>query len=240
MASIIPTEISKFNPYIVNTNMRQLAVNPDTTNPYWTDYGWTSAQSTAYKNDWTKKWVDEIFPLFSNPITSTSIVKADTHKFIDDFIAFVRTEKLIEKIIGCGLANNTDATTWNVVLEAAAPTTPPVKITATIFVEVKSLPGGKFDVHARADADSTRASIPRDKWADSVQFAMAVIDKPADTISDPNSKDLTKDIAKQAHFEVDAGSANTGKWMVIYFRWYNTSHPKIAGDWSVMTVVPIG
>lgn len=236
----IPREILLFNSYIANTNNRQLATNPVTTKKFWEDYGWTTIQSAAFKSDCHDEWVNNVYPLYSNPVTSTSIVKADTHNFIKNFITFANTEKLLDKIVSCGLANTTDATIWRLKLEKAAPTHHTEKITAQTFAQISTLGRGKFDIHVRAAADASRSSIPREAGADSVQYAWAVVDKPGDGITDLNDKLLTRDISRKAHFELDAGSINQSKWLVIYFRWYNTSFPAIAGDWSTMILVAIG
>jgi hypothetical protein len=66
-----------------------------------------------------------------------------------------------------------------------------------------------------------------------------VVNSEADAIKDLNSPLLRKDINKHAHFHFDAGSANQGKWLVIYFRWYNTSHLELAGVWSTMILTVI-
>jgi hypothetical protein len=184
--------------------------------------------------------VNDVYPLYNNPVTSTSIVKKDTHDFISDFITAVAAAKLIAKIVSCGTADNTDATIWNVVLERANPSAHTDKIRSDIFADVATLGRGKFDVHVRAAADASRSSIPREDGADSVQYAMGIMDKPEEAITDPNSPLLIKQISTKAHFELDAGSANQTKWLVIYFRWYNNSFPKTAGDWSVMILVAIG
>ncbi|HLG36295.1 MAG TPA: hypothetical protein VI757_15555 [Bacteroidia bacterium] len=80
--AIITKEPAKFNTYIINTNARQLAVNPVTTNPFWTDYGWSLAQSGSYKTDWRDKWVNDFYPKYTDPLQSTPNQKTLTHQFI--------------------------------------------------------------------------------------------------------------------------------------------------------------
>jgi hypothetical protein len=238
--TIIPREIDKFNTYIINTNARQLATNAVTGNPYWTDYGWVVAQSNAYKTNWHDQWVNTVYPKYIDPQTSTGIVKQDTHDFIAGFVGFMDTEKLLEKIKASTIVSETDATIWNFVLERAAPSGPPAKIMTEIFADITGRGHGVFDIHVRAASDASRPSIPRDAGADSVQFSYGISETAAAAITDPNSKLLQRSISPKAHFEFEAGSENQGKWLVIYFRWYNTSYPAIAGDWSTMAVVSIG
>jgi len=44
----IPRKIKEFDDYISATDDRQLAINPDTTEPYYKLYGWTDAESEAW------------------------------------------------------------------------------------------------------------------------------------------------------------------------------------------------
>ena len=45
---------------------------------------------------------------------------------------------------------------------------------------------------------------------------------------------LKAEISTRASFNLDAGSASSGKYLYIYLRWYNTKHPALVGPWSSM------
>jgi hypothetical protein len=237
--SIVPTTIPLFNDWIRNTNTRQLDTNPATANPYWQDYGWSLAQSTAYKTDWHDKWVNDLFPKWSNPLTKTKEVNQNVEKFMKDFNNMVQEEKLVIKIIASGIATNADSLTWNFVLERKEPTVRTDAIEKEVFAEVEAGGRGVIECAVRANKDETRSSIPREDGADSVQYAWAVVDKETDGIKDLNDSRLKRDISTKAIFEFDAGSVNQGKWIVLYFRWYNTKRPTIAGKWSPMIITVI-
>jgi hypothetical protein len=238
--TIIPDAIPQFNTWIRNTNTRQLAINPDTTNPFWQDYGWSIAQSNAYKTDWHDEWVLNLYPKWSNALLKTKQVNADVETFMKNFSNFVEDELLIAKIKASGIASNADAITWNFTLERSEPTVRTEPIATDIVPEVISAGRGKIEVEVRAHADQKRPNIPREDGADSVQYAWKVFATKAETANpDLTPDDMTKDINTKAAFEFDAGFVNQGKWLVIYFRWYNTKHPELAGDWCSMITMAI-
>jgi len=76
--------------------------------------------------------------------------------------------------------------------------------------------------------------------ADSVQYMYAVGTTPP---ASAEAEGLKAEISTRASFNLDAGSASSGKYLYIYLRWYNTKHPALAGPWSSMkynadTIVP--
>ena len=238
--SIISKEPATFNTYIINTNARQLAINPVTTNPFFVDYGWTPLQSSAYKTDWRDKWVNDIYPKYIDPLQSTGNQKLLTHQFINDFDIWVHEEKLLDKIKASDVFTQTESTIWNIDFERDIPTPLSAPITAQIFASVAGRGMGKFDIRVRETQDSSRASVAREAGANCVQFAWGVIDEPENAITDPNDKLLQKATSTKAHFEFDAGSENQARWLVIYFRWFNTSYPQYAGGWSTLHLQVIG
>jgi hypothetical protein len=236
---VVNRNIELFNNQIRRMNTRQLATNTATTNPFWTDYNWSNAQSDAFTDDWHDEWVNTLYPDYLNPDKNHAAVKKSMHKFIEDFDDWLHQELLITKIVACGKANDTDADIFNVVLVRSAPTSRDTQIPAKCFAEVEGAGRGVMECWVRSKADQTRPSVPLDDGADSVQYAWAVVDKETEAIKDLNDPRLVKVVNKHAHFQFDADSKNQGKWLVIYFRWYNTSHPELAGVWSTMVVTVI-
>ena len=66
-----------------------------------------------------------------------------------------------------------------------------------------------------------------------------------DALSEPlppasaEAEGLKAEISTRASFNLDAGSASSGKYLYIYLRWYNTKHPALAGPWSSMNTTLI-
>ncbi|HLG33754.1 MAG TPA: hypothetical protein VI757_02655 [Bacteroidia bacterium] len=170
-----------------------------------------------------------------------SILRIFNQHWYNDFDTWVHDQKLLDKIKASDVFSQTDATIWNMDFERDTPTKLSASIAAEVFALIAAGQGtGKFDIRLRSQEDSSRASIATDAGADSVQYAWAVVDKAEDAITDPNSKLLQRAISTKAHFEFDAGTENQAKWLVIYFRWFNTSYPQYAGGWSEMHLQVIG
>jgi hypothetical protein len=238
--SNVPKQIPEFDKWIRNTNKRQLAVNADTSNPFWKDYGWTSAQSADFKTKWHDQWVNELYPSWSNALKKTKPVNEGVVRFMKKFKEMVRNQQLIAKIKSSAVASEAEALTWNFVLKRKQPSRHTVRIGKTIAAMVKAAGRGLIRCVVRYGGDESRPSIPRPDGADSVQYACAVFNTKEETMNEKLTPDeMRKEISTKASFQFDAGFANQAKWLVIYFRWYNTKHPNLAGTWSVMYVLAI-
>lgn len=239
----VPKSFPLFDAWIRRTNTRQLATNPDTGNPYWTDYGWTLTESGFYTTEWHDKWVNNIYPKIIDPTTNTSPQKAKATKHIEDFIKYDHQHHLLDKIVICGKANADDAALFNVDLERDEPTHLSSKIETKPWASVDRSGPATFDIMCRSAADSSRASIDREAGASSVQYAYAILDhypQENEVLNPDDTKKFIKDISEKAHFPLDVGAENRRQYLVIYFRWYNKTYPQFAGDWTEMVVVIIG
>ena len=115
----VPSTIALFNDYINTTDDRVQATNLVTGNPYGTDYGFTAPELA----DWGARrvnWRDVLYPKYTSPATSTSIVKHDVKDFMDDFRAFA--EPLLNKIAASGIAGNEEEEIFNIDLSRDIPT----------------------------------------------------------------------------------------------------------------------
>jgi hypothetical protein len=115
----VPDTIPKFNDYVNNTDDRLQTVNPGTTNKYGIDYGFTPAELA----DWNTRrvnWREVLYPKYTNPATSTTVVKHDVQDFMSSFRAF--SEPLLNKIAVSSIAGNTEEEIFNIDLELDTPT----------------------------------------------------------------------------------------------------------------------
>src|ERR1041385_4052666 len=94
--SRVPLPLFLFNAYIINTDNRQLATNPITGNPYWTDFGWTNAESAAWTADRTN-FVTNIYPPVADPKLAPPGTLKIAHDFRDVFAA--NAESRLNKIV---------------------------------------------------------------------------------------------------------------------------------------------
>jgi hypothetical protein len=233
--SRVPKQIQKFNTYINETDDRLLEVNPDTGNPWWTDYGMPAGEQA----DWHNRrllWRDTIFADYSDPEKSTSIAKQKVRNFIPAFSVFAK--KPLDRIVVSDVADEDEETIFRIKLERAEPSHPTTAIETDCVGAVRSIRLGTAKISVRSSTDTSRASIAED--ADSVQVSYIVRDAGAPDIADPNDKLMTKTLFFEAQFDLDLGSDNQGRWVNIYFRWYLSRYPQFAGPWSSMTKMVIG
>ena len=223
MSSRIPDTIAEFNTYIDNTDDYQKAGTPSNA----TRLGLSTQNST----DWSKKrqaW-DTQYKKYIDPAQRTSVVTADLNKLMADFRTFALP--LLNIVASSLVATNTDAQTFNVVLSTAhkKPSHPTAPIIAEIMADGHAVGGGDVDFKCRTSTDASRASIA--DGADCVQYAYKIGDPAPANPSDGT----TKEISTKASFRFHAGK--TGVKMYVFFRWYNTKHPELAGSWGNMLTI---
>lgn len=233
--SRVPRTIAKFNAYINETDDRMLEVNPDTSNPYWQDYGLTAAEQTDW-HDKRKEWRDTLYKDYNDPTKSTGIAKAKVRNFIPAFSVFAK--KPLDKIVLSSVADEDEESIFHVKLERAAPSHPTTAIDADCVAAIKSIKMGNAKISVRASADSKRPSIV--EGADSVQVSYAVLEPGDPDIINPDDKRMTKQLFFEAQFSLDLDADNQGKRVIMYFRWYLSRYPQFAGDWSGMHKEVIG
>jgi hypothetical protein len=130
-------------------------------------------------------------------------------------------------------------------LNRADPThsTTPINDVVSVAVEHKGGSGLSFkctDSEGKAKAEG----------ADSVQMAWMIIEDDnagppppppggGDDFPDADDKRMTREIFTKSHFVKHFGSENIKKRVVVFFRWYNTRHPALAGEWTEIMVIVI-
>jgi hypothetical protein len=235
MSTRIPGTIGAFNTYIINSDNRMQAINPDTSNPYFQDYGITTAVATDWSNQ-RKDWVTNLYAAYSDPTMSTSIAKDNVKTFMQGFSEFAAP--LLNKIAASDVAGNAEEHIFNFVLHRKNPVHPTSAISDECFANVHSMGRGLYEFACRGVQDASRAS--KVHGADSVQIAYSIVAQQPTLPPAPDDVSMSNDIATTAIFQHDFGAANITKLLIIYFRWYNTKHPTLAGAWSAMQVVAIG
>jgi hypothetical protein len=231
----VPQEIGKFNQYITRTNARLVAINPDTTHKYSVDYGLTTTEADS----WTEQrdeWVDNLYPKYNDPLTSTSVVKGQVRTFMETFTKFAEVPLIRIQI--ALISGEAEEQIFNIVINRSSPHHPTEAIDAGCYASIRKITSGKAKISCRSAEDSRRSSIY--EKADSIQYSYKIVEANAPVDIDPDDESMTKAFAKQAIFNKDFGAQNQGKWLIIYFRWFLLSYPQFAGAWSSMQRVVIG
>lgn len=106
-------------------------------------------------------------------------------------------------------------------------TKPQNPITELVESTIKPIGGGSLMV--KCYGKGVRAAILPP--ANCVQYHYTMGANAPTSAEDEN---MDMDISTKGSFMLQLGASNEGKRLYIYFRWYNTKHPEIAGPWSAM------
>ncbi len=173
----------KFNPYLGRTDDRLQAIEPLSGNPYWQQYGLTSANAT----DWHNKRLfftaatTGLFAKYSNPATSTSLVKQQVKGWIKAFRTFANP--LLNIIAASPNATSDDEAIFNLVLNVnrKKPTHTHTKIEDACHTDWVGHGGGNMKAGSRSTTDTKRHSLP--EGADGVQYAWMILDDTPENIT---------------------------------------------------------
>jgi hypothetical protein len=221
--SRIPRGIDGFNLYIITTcaflsagmplNADRLGVLPD---------------ESAKWNGFLTEWI----PLYSKYSDKkngrTTAVKDQLLDIIDRCVTLDQTSRILDRIAASPNVTIVDMETFNIkkgVLQKVTRSTSTTPISESVNAAFQSLGGGSFAI--KCHNSTSRASIV--DGADSVQYAYLIGTTPPESVK---AAGLTKDLSTKAAFTLPLGPENSAQYLYIYFRWYNTKHPELAGPWS--------
>ncbi|MBP9152516.1 MAG: hypothetical protein KBF73_09560 [Flavobacteriales bacterium] len=231
----IPEAILAFNDYINTTDDYQSAINPLTV-PLGTSNAIRLGLNTNESDAWTAKrtyWRDKLFPKYSNPITSSSSVKAEVRNFMKNFRAFANP--LLNKMVASGAATSDDGNVFNFVAVRDTTLTARGKMDDIPFVKLAPNGGGEVKIKVRTSTDSNRAS--RHPLSDGVEIRWAIIIPhfgAAEALALPEtSGDCPHSfISSRAIFTLATGEESKNRNLYCFFRWINLANPSHNGPWS--------
>jgi len=228
--SRIPRGIIVFNSYIANTSVFLTAGTP------------TNAERLGILPTEAAQWVDinnDWAPLMikysDKKNTRTVAVKDQLYQLIDKCVELDQNCHLLDRIAASPNVTIADLELFGIkrgMLQSNR-SKPSSTITEPLSAILQPLGGGSMNVKCYSPSGQ-RAGIFDE--ADSVQYVYTVGNTP------PESADaigLTKEISTKAIFTLPLGSVSSGKMLYIYFRWYNTKHPTLAGPWSNLQTILI-
>lgn len=240
--SRIDETISGFNTYIITTDDFLQAISSGIIHN-WERLGLTNANATGWQ-DKRVFWQDTLYPKYQNPLLSTSTVKTQVRDFMDGFRTFANP--LLNIMAASPNATSDDEAVFNFKIGREEPSHSTTSITDAVIFEPKLLSGGDIKFICRTSHDDHRAS--KADRSDSIQMAY-LIQNPEPAAQPPGSgtteeeeldpDDLTQQTFTKAIFVKHFGGKMVGKKVVVFFRWYNTKHPELAGPWSSVTALVI-
>jgi hypothetical protein len=201
----ISKKAKEFNDIIVNGDNHLQANEPVSGLPYWQLLGLSSANATDWHNKrlvWDTPDTGK-YALYSNPATSTSVVKKDVKDFIDQFRIFA--DPVLDKIAANENATALEEKIFNLILkrDRKKPGKSHTHIADQCITALISEKGGRMKVASRSAHDSKRASLA--EGADGVQYAYLIMDENPKTVA---TRTAAVDAANAA--AVSARQANPG------------------------------
>ncbi|MDR3653933.1 MAG: hypothetical protein P4L34_13305 [Paludibacter sp.] len=228
----MPRGIVLFNPYIENV-VSYLQEGTPTTNA--DRLGVLPAEVTKFTEFFTQ-W-EPLYSKYSDKKKSrTTSIKDQLLVIIDNVITFDQTYHILDRIAASPNVTVDDMETFNIkkgVLQKTPRSNSSSIITDQVTVTMQSLGGGIMSIKCYSPT-SQRAGIQED--ADCVQYLYQVGD-PAPVSA--MSAGLIKDLSPKAVFTLALGADSALKNLYIYFRWFNTRHPELAGPWSGLQIAGI-
>jgi hypothetical protein len=225
--SRIPRGITEFNGYITTTRAYFEAGSPITKANRLGIVETEVTQWKAFEDEWVP-----LYTLYVDKKSSrTTSIKDQLLAIIARTLAFNQTNHILDRISVSLNVTIVDLKTFHIkkgILQKSIRSFPQTPINELVTVTLLPLGGGSLAIKCYSTTDQ-RASIYKN--ADCVQYVCLVGDitpVSADVIG------LTKDTSSKASFTLSLGSGFSGKYLYIYFRWYNIKHPELAGPWSAL------
>lgn len=217
----VPITIPLFNDYINTTDDRLQTVRPPGPNKYGLDYGFTPAELA----DWTSRrvdWRDVLYPKYTNPATSTSIVKADVQDFMDDFSEFA--EPLLDEIATSSIAGNDEEAIFNIDLERDTPT-PAGVMTQEPGFKFEPSTHGVHNMRFLNPVDPTTQAMPKGQKV-MIERYVGEANLPVANINFGNAEVVGRFLHHVDHAETDTGK--TAYYRVTYVNSQGKKGPQSA------------
>lgn len=226
----VPRGIDSFNKYIVSTSSYLQEGTPTT---HAARLGITEEELKfilALLASWTS-----LYKLYGDKKNSrTTAVIDQLHDNVDQFVDYDKEHHLLDRIASSPNATIIDMETFNIrngALQRSARSTTSKPITDAVSAILDAVGGGMVSVKCY-NTESSRPSIFSD--SDCIQFAYAVGSTPPTSVL---ASGLTQGLSSKASFTISTGADNGGKNLYIFFRWYNSRHPELAGPWCAMVTI---
>jgi hypothetical protein len=183
------------------------------------------------------EYLTELLPLYDKysekkKFRTTAIIE-QIRLIIEKVITLDQTNRILDRIAASPNVTVDDLVTFNI-KSGLLQNTPRVS-TSTIIKEqatvlMQALGGGIMSIKCYSPTGQ-RAGIP--EGADSIQYLYQVGGTAPDSADAPG---LIKELSPKAIFTLSLGSGSALKNLYIFFRWYDTRHPELAGPWSGLQI----
>ena len=230
--SRIPHSIVDFHGFLTTTCAYLVLGTPNNA----TLLGWTAAELTTWTGYLTA-WQPYYIKYLDKRNARTPAVTEILNGFIDKACAYNKSHKLLDRIAASTSATTTDLNIFRI--KTSGVTKKATRTVSTTPVEISVSPafvlvgGGVIKVKCKNNTDKGQHIV---EGSDSVQYVYKIDDKAPEGADDSG---LSSGLSTKASFSLSLGSSNSGKPLYIFFRWYNTKHPELAGPWTPLQTLSI-
>jgi hypothetical protein len=228
----MPRAINEFDKYIRKTAPYLEAGDPKTNAER---LGIQTTEVTTWKGLLTE-WIPFYEKYIDVTNSRTRAVKNNLLLIIDKAVNFDQTVHFLDRIAASPNSTIDDLGIFNInkgLILKSTRSVPTTAISEPVTVTFQALGGGTIATKCYSTTGQ-RASIYGD--ADCVQYLYQV---GTTAPTEANEDTMKKDLSTKATFNLALGSGNAGKYLYIYFRWFNTKHPELAGPWSSLQTTMI-
>jgi hypothetical protein len=215
------------NNYLINTESYLLAGTPVLN---WTRLGLLEdemKQITAFRVAYNPLYIQ-----YSDETnTRTKAIRANLQSLLDNILEYDRGNRILDRIAASPNVTIDDLKIFNIkkgLLQKSVHSTSVTPINENVTVTMQPLGGGLVLLKCYT-VSGQYAHIFSD--ADCVQYAYTTGDTPPASVMETG---LAFGLSSRASFNLSLGADQAGKKLFIYFRWYNTRHPELAGPWSAL------
>ncbi|MEI6555786.1 MAG: hypothetical protein WCL70_09370 [Paludibacter sp.] len=228
----MPRGIDQFNIYFPNavnylqegtpkTNAERLGVLPE---------------EVAALNDSLTAWTPLYSKYSDKKKSRTTSIKDQLLVIIDNVVTIDQNNHILDRIAASPYVTIDDLVTFNIkkgVLQKSPASAGSSPISEQVTATIQSLGGGMMSIKCYS-MTGQRAGIMED--ADSVQYLYQVGGQAPESAEAPG---MIKELSPKAVFTLSLGAGSALKNLYIYFRWYDTRHPELAGPWSSLQIAGI-
>jgi len=226
--SRIPRSIDGFNIYLTGTNGYLIAGGRETNA---VRLGILPTEVEHWSGNFAK-WTELYQKYCDKKNSRTTAVIEQLNLIMADTIEFDRTHHILDRIAASPNVTVTDLTTFNIkkgLLEKTTRSSSVTQITEMVVPSIQLVGGGVLAVKCRCATGESASII---EGTDCVQYRYKVGTTAPLSVEEEG---LKSDLSTRASFNLNVGAENTGKNLYIYFRWYNTKRPNLAGPWSPLS-----
>ncbi len=220
----IPRRIEDFNLFLNNTTEYFITGTPTNADRL----GILPAEVTKWQG-YDVRWKPLMLKYSDKKNTRTTAVTEELNQIIVEVVDLDHTNHLLDRIAASPNVTIADLDTFNIkkgVLQKTTRSKPTTPITEMVVPAMQPLCGGSVSIKCRNHIGNSASILD---GSDCVHYCYQIGGTaPASAEADG----LKSGLSTKASFTLSLGAASAKQELFIFFRWFNTKYPDLAGPWS--------